>query len=178
MASKRSRRWRGEEEAHQTPRCSSGWHGRAVPARPARGCLGRSSPRRTGELTRSTSTGASSASSSSVRHSSRGAQRQQISREEITPISSGRKRSANPLREAGRGRGGEHFTQGGDGGGYRSRPEWPGGGGSDPDRQRDRGEREESVGGWAGSVDRPRPEPCWLSRARAGRLGQQASWAK
>jgi hypothetical protein len=26
--------------------CSSGWHGRAVPARPARGCLGKSSPER------------------------------------------------------------------------------------------------------------------------------------
>jgi hypothetical protein len=26
-----------------SPRCSSGWHGRVVPARPARGCLGKSS---------------------------------------------------------------------------------------------------------------------------------------
>jgi hypothetical protein len=35
---------RGEGDAHQSPRCSSGWHGRAVPARPAKGCLGKSSP--------------------------------------------------------------------------------------------------------------------------------------
>jgi hypothetical protein len=35
--------------------------------------------------------------------------------------------------------------------------------------------REESEWGWAGSVDRPRPEPGQLSRAR---LGQLANWAK
>jgi hypothetical protein len=34
-----------EGETHSpSPRCSSGWHGRAVPARPARGYLGKSSP--------------------------------------------------------------------------------------------------------------------------------------
>jgi hypothetical protein len=33
-------------------------------------------------------------------------------------------------------------------------------------------------GGWAGSVDRHRPEPGRLSRARVGRLGQLANWAK
>jgi hypothetical protein len=132
MASKRSRGWRGGGEAHQSPRCSSRWHGRAVPARPARGCLGKTSPSHTGELTRSTSTGASSASSSSVRHSSRGAQRRQIPRGGITPISSGRKRSANPLGGASRERGGERFAQGGDGGGHRGWPERPGDGGDDP----------------------------------------------
>jgi hypothetical protein len=38
--------------------------------------------------------------------------------------------------------------------------------------------REESEWGWAGSVDRPRPKPGRLSRARVGRLGQLAKWAK
>jgi hypothetical protein len=38
--------------------------------------------------------------------------------------------------------------------------------------------REESEWGWAGSVDRPRPELGRLSRARVGRLGQLANWAK
>jgi hypothetical protein len=39
-------------------------------------------------------------------------------------------------------------------------------------------EREGSEWGWAGLVDRPRPEPGRLSRARVGRLGQLASSAK
>jgi hypothetical protein len=54
---------------------------------------------------------------------------------------------AIPLGGAGRGCSGEGFAQGGDGGGHRSWPEWPGDGGGDPDRQRDRGEREESEWG-------------------------------
>jgi hypothetical protein len=33
------------------------------------------------------------------------------------------------------------------------------------------GRERRASGGWAGSVDRPRPEPGRLSRARVGRLG-------
>jgi hypothetical protein len=40
------------------------------------------------------------------------------------------------------------------------------------------GRRRRASGGWAGSVDRPRPEPGRLSRGRVGRLGRLARWAK
>jgi hypothetical protein len=45
------------------------------------------------------------------------------------------------------------------------------------------GRRRRARGGWAGSVNRPRPEPVGLAKpggpnGPAGRLGQQASWAK
>jgi hypothetical protein len=57
-----------------------------------------------------------------------------------------------PLGGAGRGRIGECFTPIGNGGGHRSWPGKAGDGGGDPDRQLDRGEREESEWGlgWVG----------------------------
>jgi hypothetical protein len=120
----------------------------------------------------------SSSASSSGEAPHRSARSRQIPREKINLISSERRRPAIPLGGAGRGRGVEHLAQGGGSSGHRSWPEKPGDGGGDPGHQRDRGEREESEWGWAGSVDRPRPEPGQLSRARVGRLGQLANWAK
>jgi hypothetical protein len=40
------------------------------------------------------------------------------------------------------------------------------------------GRRRRARGGWAGSVDRPRPEPGRLSQARVGRMGRLARWVK
>jgi hypothetical protein len=164
----------------------SGWHGRAVHARPARGCLGTSSPRYTSELTPNTSTGASSSSSRSMRYSSRGARRRQILGGRTNPISLGRERPAKPLGGAGRGSSGEWFAQGGAGDGRRNRPEWPGDGSGDPiARGREKRRRWACEGsGWVGW---PRPEPGWLSLAKwagwasrpngpAGQLGQRGCW--
>jgi hypothetical protein len=101
-----------------------------------------------------------------------------IPRGNTTQVSSERRRPAIPLGGAGGGRWGEWFTQGGDDDGRRSRPEWPGDGGGDPDRQRSRRETGRRASGTGlGRFDRPRPEPGWLSRARVGQLGQQAGWA-
>jgi hypothetical protein len=70
----------------------------------------------------------------------------------ITPISSGRMRPAIPLGGAGRGRGGECFAQGGDGGGHRSWLERQGGGGEPESLERSRrGERPRQV--WVGLTD-------------------------
>jgi hypothetical protein len=107
----------------------------------------------------------------------RRARRWQIPRGRTTPISPGRKRPANPRGGAGRGCSGEYFAQGGDGGSQRRWPEWPGDGGGDPDRQRAREGEGRASEGWAGSVDRPRPEPIGLAEpggpdGPAGQLGQ------
>jgi hypothetical protein len=62
-----------------------------------------------------------------------------------------------------RGSRGECFALGGSSGVYRSWPERPGDGGGDPvSPVSSRGERGER-GGWAGLVDRPRPEPGRLN---------------
>jgi hypothetical protein len=47
-----------------------------------------------------------------------------------------------------------------------------GDGGGDLGFARELEERRERVRGWAGSVDRPRPEPVWLNQAR------WAGWVK
>jgi hypothetical protein len=171
----------GEDHTHQAPRCIPGRHGEAVPAWPTRRGRGESSPRCTGSTTSGASTGertrgastwapsaCSASSSGEAPHQS--VRRRQILSGESNPISSERKRSAIPFGGAGIGRGGEHFAQGGGSRGHRSWLERPGGGG-DPSRQRDRGEREECERGWAGSGEWPRPEPSQLSRARVGRFG-------
>jgi hypothetical protein len=176
---------RRRRSAHQSPRCSSGWHGRARPARPARGCLGKSSlsPHREHHtLTlqpvstmrhKHLSKSAGSASPSTARHRIGGARRQQILRGEITQISSERRRQMIPLGRAGRGCWGEWFAQGGDGNDHRSWPEGPGDRGGDPDHQRawQEREREGANGAGLGRFDQPRPEPGWLSRA------EWAGWA-
>jgi hypothetical protein len=86
----------------------------------------------TGEHTRSTNTGASSASSSSARHCIRGARRWWIPRGKTTQISSERRQSTIPIGGVERGRREECFAQGGDSGDHRGWPERPGGGGGDP----------------------------------------------
>jgi hypothetical protein len=70
-----------------------------------------------------------------------------------------------PFGGDGRGRGGEYFAQGGGIEDHRSWPKRPGSGG-DPVVARELEGRERKVRGWVGSVDRPRPEPVWLNRAR------------
>jgi hypothetical protein len=92
---------------------------------------------------------------------------------ETTQISLERRRLAIPFGGDGRGRRGEHFAQGGGGGARRSRPELPGDGGGDLGFARELEGRERGeCGGWAGSADRPRPEPVRLNRAR------WAGWVK
>jgi hypothetical protein len=91
----------------------------------------------TSEYSRITSTGGGTTSrrEGSAWQQIRGDQRRRVSSEETTPISSGRKQTVNPFSVAGRGRLGECFAHGGDGGGHRSWPERPGNGGGDPGRQ-------------------------------------------
>jgi hypothetical protein len=116
----------------------------------------------------------SASSSGETPHQS--ARRRQIPRGETTPISSGRKRPAILFGGAGRGRRGECFDHGGDGGGHRCWPEGLGGGVGDPESPvRSRGRERSARGGWAGSGDRPRPEPGRLSSARVGRFGPVGS---
>jgi hypothetical protein len=87
--------------------------------------------------------------------SHRGCQSQQIPREEITPISSERRRLTKSLGGCKRGSSSEGFAQGGVDDGCRRWPERPGDGGGDTDRQRgDRGERERRPGlGWVSLTD-------------------------
>jgi hypothetical protein len=94
---------RRRRSAHQPPRCSSGWHGRAEPARPARGCLGKSSPSPHREHHNLTLQPASTrrhkhlsklswlSKPCTARHRIRGARRRQFPRGEITQISSERR---------------------------------------------------------------------------------------
>jgi hypothetical protein len=181
----RSREERGrgeEEEAHRTPRRLSRRHGGAVPARPARCYPRRSSPRhhrehrtrrfyRRAHTPRPTRRSTAGVREKPARYRVQWWQRGEIPSGILPRISSEKRRPAKLFGGGLRGHRGECFTHGGDGGGHWSWSGKAGDGGGDPDRQRDRvGERRAS-GGWAGSVDRPRPEPGWLSRA------EWASWA-
>jgi hypothetical protein len=101
-----------------------------------------------------------------VRHRIGGARSQQISRGEITSISSERRRPTKPLGGGERGHSSEYFAQGGIGEGHRSWPELSSDDGGDTVARGLGGQRGGRVRGWAGSVVRPRPEPGYLSRAR------------
>jgi hypothetical protein len=93
----------------------------------------------------------------------------------ISPqISSERGRSTNLLGGGERGSWVECFAQGGDGEARRGWLERPGGGGDPGSPVSSRGESGVR-GGWAGSVDRPKPEPVRLNR---GRWAGWAKWAK
>jgi hypothetical protein len=182
---------RAEEEeevhTHQAPRCIPGRHGEAVPARSTRHVRGRTSPRCTGSTTPGASTGERTrrastwASSAFLASSSGGAPHQSVRRRQIpsresNPISSERKRSAIPFGGAGRGRVGEHFTQGGSNRGYRSWPEKRGGGGGGVLSRR-RESRGGEVRGWgrSGSVWPTQDLAGWVRPAGLVGPGQ---WAK
>jgi hypothetical protein len=77
----------------------------------------------------------------STKHPTGGEGRRQIPRGRITPISSWRKRPANPLGGGGRGHWGEYFAQEGDGDAHRRQPESASDGGGDPVASELEGER-------------------------------------
>jgi hypothetical protein len=83
-----------------------------------------------------------------------------------------------PFGGAGRGRGGECFAQGGDGGGHRSWPERPGGGGDPESPVRSRGRERSARGARLGRVNDPDPSRVGLAEPKWAGLGQLASWAK
>jgi hypothetical protein len=129
-----------EGSTHQTPRRMPGQHGGAVPARPARSYLGKSSPSTPGAPHLGASTGVHThlihprRRTASTRRNQRGiglgGDRSQRNPSGIQPrISSERKRPTNPAGGRGRGRWGAAFAPGGSDEGRRRRAGTPGDGG-------------------------------------------------
>jgi hypothetical protein len=167
-----------EEVTHQSPRCSSGWHGRAGPARPARGCLGTSSPGCSGEISCNASTRGCSAST-------REEARRGI---KLEAIGGGRSRGVeSPRSPRGGGARWFHLVELVEGAGAHVSPGWQRR--SSPElagearrrrwrssRQRDRGRRRAKAG--LGRFDRPRTWPVGLDPAGVAGLGHWASGPK
>jgi hypothetical protein len=179
MASKRSRRWRGEGEAYQTPRCIPGRHGGAVPARPPRRGRGKSSPQhhrehrtrhfhRCAHTLRAPRRSTACVREKPARYLARWRQRCEIPSGILPRISSERRWPTEWFGGDWRGRRGGYSAQIDGGGARRSQPESPGNGGAirvPPERSSGErvGENEREQCG-LGRFDRPRPGPCWASR--------------
>jgi hypothetical protein len=159
------REWGREEVGTHspTPRRMPGWHGGAVPARPARGYPGMSSPSTPGAPHLSASTDVHTHTSQppvvaqqalgegSARHRVGGDRRRQKPRGNQPQISSERKLPSNPVGRGGRGPRGDCFAPGVGGGSHRSWPEWSGDGGGGKGSQRSsRGRGASSRQVWVG----------------------------
>jgi hypothetical protein len=168
-----------EESTHHAPRRLSRRHGGAVPARPA-GCYPRLTSPSTHREHHTTVLPPASSRATQAPEVAQQAQGRKLSealdrrRMEATDLEGehhpdllGGEDSVISNWRRWKRRWRRSFCSSIGGEGRRSRPEWPGDGGGDPDRQRgDERERGARVRGWAGSVVRPRPEPGCLSRAR------------
>jgi hypothetical protein len=145
-------RWSGRREAHSpAPRCSSERHGRAVPARPIRSCPRSSSPSTHREYhvtalppARYSATPAPEDAQQAQERRLGAApnQRRLVAADPVRkphPDLLGGEESAISNWRCWKRRWRQSFRPSIGGEGRRSRPEWPGGGGGDPDRQRARG---------------------------------------